>query len=280
MTLTLSTYQVEPALQAWRKGLSSVETSPDLGLTAVVAEITASALVFPDGERLDWAAAETIASSPTRVFVVDDGVARPVEAYSEWSGRAYSLYPTPRAPTLLISGIPMHRIKGTDPWADTIVKVKAAAPAVGSVLDTATGLGYTAIEAARTAERVVTVELDPAVLEVARQNPWSRGLFGNPKVEQLVGDSFEVVPTLPAQSFSLVIHDPPTFSLAGELYSREFYKQLYRVLRANGRLFHYVGDPSSKSGQGVTRGVTRRLQEAGFVRVVRRPEAFGLVAYK
>lgn len=30
----------------------------------------------------------------------------------------------------------------------------------------------------------------------------------------------------------------------------------------------------------VTRGVLRRLQEAGFTRLVKRPEAFGVVAYK
>jgi len=36
----------------------------------------------------------------------------------------------------------------------------------------------------------------------------------------------------------------------------------------------------SKSGRTVVRGAVRRLQEAGFSRVVRRPKAFGLVAYK
>jgi hypothetical protein len=52
------------------------------------------------------------------------------------------------------------------------------------------------------------------------------------------------------------------------------------VLKPGGRLFHYIGSPESKSGGGVTRGVLRRLQQAGFRRVVRRAEAFGVVAYK
>jgi predicted methyltransferase len=30
----------------------------------------------------------------------------------------------------------------------------------------------------------------------------------------------------------------------------------------------------------VTKGVARRLEEAGFFRIQRRPEAFGVVAYK
>jgi len=151
---------------------------------------------------------------------------------------------------------------------------------VGRVLDTATGLGYTAIAAAQTAEYVVTIELDPAALEIARLNSWSRALFDNPKITQIVGDSFEEIGELGEATFSRVIHDPPAFNLAGDLYSGEFYRQLFRVLRPGGRLFHYIGDLESKSGRVVSKGVVRRLQEAGFSRVVRRPEAFALVAYK
>jgi predicted methyltransferase len=78
----------------------------------------------------------------------------------------------------------------------------------------------------------------------------------------------------------VIIHDPPMFSLAGDLYSLGFYRQAFRVLKNNGRMFHYAGDPQSKSGARVTAGVMRRLQEAGFRRVVRAPRAFGVVAYK
>jgi predicted methyltransferase len=70
--------------------------------------------------------------------------------------------------------------------------------------------------------------------------------------------------------------------MAGELYSGEFYRQLYRVLRQRGRLYHYIGDLDSKSGRNsaIAKGVMRRLSEAGFSRVLRRTDAFGLVAYK
>jgi predicted methyltransferase len=152
-------------------------------------------------------------------------------------------------------------------------------------------LGYTAIEAAKTAEHVITIEIEPAALEVARLNPWSRALFDNPKIAQVVGDSGEEIETFqdetftriihdPPASFTRIIHDPPAFNLAGDLYSGAFYRQLFRVLRRGGRLFHYIGDLDSRSGRTVVRGGVRRLQEAGFSRVVRRPNAFGLVAYK
>jgi predicted methyltransferase len=125
---------------------------------------------------------------------------------------------------------------------------------------------------------VVTIELDPTVLEVARRNPWSQSLFANSRIRQMIGDSFEVLPSLERESFSVIFHDPPTFRLAGELYSGEFYRELFRVLRRGGRLFHYIGDLDSTSGRVVTKGVVRRLQEAGFQRVERRPEAFGVAA--
>ncbi len=150
----------------------------------------------------------------------------------------------------------------------------------GSVLDTTTGLGYTAILAARTAGSVTTIELDPGVQSIAQRNPWSQELFTNPVITQVMGDACEVVPTFANESFQRIVHDPPTFALAGELYSGTFYSELYRILKRGGRLFHYVGDPESKASGGVTRGVIRRLQEAGFSRVVRHAEAYGVVAYK
>jgi len=104
------------------------------------------------------------------------------------------------------------------------------------VLDTATGLGYTAIEAARTAEHVITIELDPAALEMARANPWSQALFTAPNIKQRIGDAFDVVETLKDETFHRIIHDPPAFSLAGHLYSTDFYRELYRVLRPGRRL--------------------------------------------
>jgi predicted methyltransferase len=85
---------------------------------------------------------------------------------------------------------------------------------------------------------------------------------------------------LPAGAFARVIHDPPLFALAGQLYSQAFYGELFRVLARGGRLFHYLGNVESGSGHRVTGGAVRRLQEAGFRRVVAHPEAFGVVACK
>ena len=278
--IVLSHREIEPVLAARQAGESAASTSLDLGLTRGQVSLEAERLVFPGGAWLPWESVQEIAESDTGCFVVEDNEAVKVQRFSEFLGRAYGLMPTGRAPTLLVSGIPMHRIKGTDPHRDTLTKIRAVAPITGRVLDTCTGLGYTAIEAAKTAGQVVTIELDPTVLEVARLNPWSRALFEHPRIEQRVGDSFDLIQDLEDESFSRIIHDPPMFSLAGELYSGEFYRHLYRVLGRKGRLFHYIGDLSSRSGRNVVKGVARRLQEAGFSRIVRKPDAFGVVAFK
>jgi predicted methyltransferase len=276
----LSHFQTDVLLAAREASRSSVLVSPDLGLTEVEVVIDAAGARFPAGHTLGWDAVQEIHKTTNSCFLVQGGRAGRIQLFSELTNRLYTLMPTGGAPTLLISGILMHRIKGTDPYRDTREKIRALGSISGQVLDTATGLGYTAIEAARYADAVLTVELDPAVLEIARLNPWSRPLFENERILQSIGDSFDVVEKLGDGSFSRVIHDPPTLSLAGHLYSGAFYGEMHRVLSRGGRLFHYVGDPDSRSGRSTTRGVIQRLQEAGFSRVERRPRAFGVMAQK
>ncbi len=281
MNLTvLSYFQAQVALDARRNRLEYVDTSLDLGLTNSKLRILPQGLQLLDDSILSWEDLEEIVKARSSCFALDNGSRRPIQFYSEQTERLYSLYPTAGAPTMLISGIPMHRIKGTDPHADTLEKVRAIKPVVGQVLDTATGLGYTAIEAAQTAEHVTTIELDPVVLSICRMNPWSHALFENPKITQRIGDSFDVVAQMESVRFTRIIHDPPAFSLAGDLYSGDFYSELYRVLRNHGQLFHYIGDPESKSGKSITIGVIRRLEQAGFQQVRRTPRAFGVVAVK
>jgi predicted methyltransferase len=278
--IVVSHVQIRPILEARNRGSAAASTSFDLGLTTASVRLAADRVVFSTDSWLPWETIGTVASNTTSCFAVGAGTATKIQAYSSELDRLYSLFPTAGAPTVLISGVPMHRIKDVDPLEDTRRKVRSISPIGGRVLDTATGLGYTAIEAARTAEKVVTIELDPVIQDVARFNPYSQMLFENPKIEQRFGDSSEVVETLETSSFSRCIHDPPMIALAGQLYSAEFYSQIHRVLKSHGQLFHYVGDITSGSAKRVALGVTRRLQLAGFTRVVQRPETFGIVAYK
>jgi predicted methyltransferase len=276
----LSHIQAAQLLDARGVGQPTATVSPDLGLTQVDASLEPDGVTLPGGAHLSWPDVEEIAAHENACFALrEDGLQR-VQAFSAVTNRFCSLMPTALAPTLLVAGFPMHRIKGTDPHRDTLSKIRALGPISGHVLDTTTGLGYTAIEASLRAGHVTTIELDPAVLEVARLNPWSQRLFDNPKITQLVGDAAELIEDMADGTFSRIIHDPPTLSLAGDLYSGAFYRQLFRVLARGGLLFHYMGDPNSTSGRRVAKGAVRRLREAGFERVLPYPEAFGVVAHK
>jgi len=73
------------------------------------------------------------------------------------------------------------------------------------------------------------------------------------------------VASLPAAEFDALLHDPPRFGIAGELYSQTFYDHLARVLRRGGRLFHYTGSPNKlTTGRDVPREVAKRLEKSGF----------------
>ena len=80
----------------------------------------------------------------------------------------------------------------------------------------------------------------------------------------------------PGDGDARIVHDPPRFGIAGELYSQVFYDHLARVLRKGGRLFHYTGTPNRlTSGRDVPREVATRLGKAGFRT---RPELDGVFA--
>ncbi|RLF04998.1 MAG: methyltransferase [Thermoprotei archaeon] len=184
------------------------------------------------------------------------------------------------APTLEIDGIHMHKIEGITPWDDAKKKVSLAKVRKGNeVLDTCMGLGYTAIHSALRGARVLTVEVDPNVIELASYNPWSWKLE-ELHVKVVQGDICEVIREIEDESFDRIIHDPPRFSAkTGHLYGRDLYSNFYRVLKDNGILFHYVGSPGRVRGLDLARGVAKRLEDMGFdVRILRKETA--VLAFK
>jgi uncharacterized protein len=114
------------------------------------------------------------------------------------------------------------------------------------------------------------------MVDMQRRNPWSEALFRNQKIERIVGNAVDILPMLPSNSISCVIHDPPAQAMAGELYSADFYAQLARILAPSGCLFHYIGDPDSQESGRLFRGVTQRLGEAGFTSLKKARRAFGI----
>jgi len=183
--------------------------------------------------------------------------------------------------TIEIDGVRMHQTARKTPRQDAAEKVVALHPKDGlAVLDICTGLGYSALSAARRGCWVTTVEKDSAVLEMAKDNKDSEGLFDHPRIKVINEDAYAFVPTLADASFDLILHDPPRFSMAGELYSEAFYRELFRVLKVGGRLFHYTGTPGAARGKSITRGVKQRLTAAGFEQVTWVEDLLGFLAKK
>jgi predicted methyltransferase len=101
------------------------------------------------------------------------------------------------------------------------------------------------------------------VLWLRAINPWSPA--ADPRVELVHADVTDRIDALPDASFDAVLHDPPRFGTAGDLYAGEFYGQLQRVLRRRGQLFHYTGTPNRlTSGRDVPAEIARRLAAHGF----------------
>ncbi len=251
--------------------------SLDLNMTKTIIKRVGDKFYLPNGEEIEKEDLEVIKRYPDRVFMYESGKFYELCIREE---KFYKLVPTSRAPTLEISGIRMHRTKDVDPWEDSRMKVSRISPR-GVTLDTCMGLGYTAIWARRLGSRyVITVEKDENVLFLARLNPWSREAFYDERIEIIKGDVFYLVRGFRKRSFDEVIHDPPRLRLAGELYSKEFYRQLFRILKPKGKLYHYVGRPGSRyRGKDIIKGVIRRLQEVGF-KAFRDPETMGVIAIK
>lgn len=275
--MIFSHFQTRPLMD--ENALSVMPLSMDLGLSTVKVEKVKTGWRLPDERVLTFSQIQVIIEDKNSCFLLVDGELQKVEAFSEHTNRYYSLMPTSKAPTMLISGIPMHRIKGTTPVEDTDSKIHALGKAYGRILDTSTGLGYTAIRAARTATEVITIEFDPVVLAICKVNPWSQALFTNPKIQKLFGDSADLVEIFRDETFNAIIHDPPTFNLAGHLYAQSLYQTFYRILKHNGRVFHYIGNPDSRSGVTIGRGVVERLKQSGFT-VTPKDSAFGVLAKK
>ncbi|MGD2142703.1 MAG: RsmD family RNA methyltransferase [Candidatus Bathyarchaeota archaeon] len=251
----------------------------DLGLSYVDVSFMKNMVVLPDGSHLSLGDLEEISRREDAVFFVEEDKIYQAAISDE---RFYKLVPTDGAPTLEIDGVRMHRTKEITPDADAAEKLRALGLYGGRVLDTCCGLGYTALEALHCGgELVVSVEMRPQVLRIAGLNPWSRELFLDKRIHLVLGDAGVVVKALKKGFFDFIVHDPPRFSRAGQLYGREFYKGLFGLLRPRGGLYHYTGEPGSRyRGQDLKRGVIKRLRGVGFVDVKYVEKALGVVCLK
>jgi predicted methyltransferase len=260
----LLTLKVHEALLAGRStGASTVCCSLDLDRSTTTVELRDDAWLW-QGQLFPFL---MVCKDRTIYHWVDAGF-QPVARFTT---SLIKLVPTQWGPpTFEIDGIKMLPTSQLSPYADAERKVGLIAPRGKLILDTCGGLGYFAAWCLRgQATHVYSYESNPDVIWLRGLNPWSPDNRGSPETSTALtltrGDIVEQIATMPGESVDAILHDPPRFGIAGELYSQKFYNQLARVLKRRGKLFHYTGTPNKlTSGRDVPNEVATRLRHAGF----------------
>ena len=240
-----------------RSGAQKVECSLDLDRSRTTVETDSSGWTW-QGRRFPY-----LENCKDRTIYHWEGDA--FQPVARFTTSLIKLVPTQWGPpTFEIDGIKMLPTAHVSPYADAERKVGLIQPQGKAVLDTCGGLGYFAAWCLQgRARQVLSFEKNADVIWLRSLNPWSPGAGGALTLTH--GDIAEQVVTLPAASIDAVLHDPPRFGTAGELYSQVFYDQLARVLKRKGKLFHYTGAPNKlTSGRDVPNEVVKRLRRAGF----------------
>ncbi len=238
-----------------------VDVSLNLNLTLTRVRLPLGA-PFPPTVAAQEALLSAAVASPRTAWLLRRGKPRPLERRAS---RYLKLVPTTEAPTLEIDGIGMHVLDPSGIFHALGLTTRRVVRRGDRVLDTCSGLGYTALWALRLGARsVLSYEIDAAVLRLRSLSPWSAGLRDH-RLTVKNADASKAIRQLPVGSVDVVVHDPPRLSVGGELYSLDFYRALARVLVPGGRLYHYTGQPFQRwRHRDICGGVARRLTEAGF----------------
>jgi predicted methyltransferase len=245
-------------LAARQAGSAVLDCSLDLQRSSTTVELDAAAWTW-QGQRYPY----LDACKERTIYRWSGDAFQPI---ARFTGSLIKLVPTEWGPpTFEIDGIKMLPTAQVSPYEDAARKVTLVEPRGKTILDTCGGLGYFAAWCLRGgAAEVHSFEKSPDVLWLRSLNPWSPA--PDDRLTLTLGDIIEKITALPDRSCDGILHDPPRFGIAGELYSQAFYAQLARVIRRKGRLFHYTGSPNKlTSGRDVPAEVMRRLRLAGFV---------------
>jgi len=189
-----------------------------------------------------------------------------LEKVAIFTDHYYSLKPYNGFPLLEIDGIRMHLVKDFNSPLQYAKEAVKSIKFTGkeTVFDTCGGLGYLAIEESKKAKKIISCEIRKEILTLGKMNPYSTDYFASKNIEIINKSSFDYIKKLDKDSIDVVMHDPPKLALSPELYSKDFYLQVFRVLKTKGQFFHYIGTIGIHKGRRFDLEITKRLQETGF----------------
>lgn len=256
----LSSKELRHMQEAIAAGKKEIEPSLDLGLTTTKIKLGNNG--FYQGKILIEIPA--IRDDDQSCYVLLKGKLEKVQFFSPETNILYKLIPTSFRPILQCSGTSMHKKEFVD-------RVEAD-KLTGKVLDAGTGLGYTAIAAAKTAEEVITIEKDKNVIMMAKYNPYSQELFCGKNIKRLMGNIVQKITAFPDGEFDFVIFDAGTPKSSDDFFSLKNYQQAYRVLKRNGKLYHYLPKHHVQRGRDFGGEAIERMRRAGFRLIERKVE--------
>ena len=250
-------------LAARRAGETTVACSLDLGRSTTRVLLHSAEWTF-DGQQYPFL-------DTCKQRTVYYWIAARFEPIVRFASSLIKLIPTQwGVPTFEIDGIKMLASARISPWVDADRKVRLIQPGGKIILDTCGGLGYfAACCLSGHSAHVHSYEKNRDVIWLRSLNPWSPDNLESRATTTAMtltnGDITEQIGRHASDSVDAILHDPPRFGIASELYSQVFYDQLARVLKRKGTMFHYTGLPNKLAGgRDLPNEVATRLRRAGF----------------
>ncbi len=251
-----------------KKEYNSLEVSLDLGKTKTRISLLKEGFIIGENKIKT----KKIRKDDKSCYIPVNGKIEKVQYFSDDTKSLYKLVPTSYRPILQISGTSMHK----KAFVERIEKEKLR----GKVIDSGTGLGYTAIAASRTAKEVFTFEIDKNVIEIAKLNPYSKKLFRKKNIKLKIGDITKEMKKMRKDEFDYAIFDPGTPKSSGEFFSLRNYKEAFRIIRKGGKIYHYLPKHHIKRGRDFGAEVIKRIKKAGFSEIERQVRDSYAVAKK
>lgn len=168
-------------------------------------------------------------------------------------------------PVLYINAVKMNVSKdfGIDGYNENVIK-NLQLKKTDFVLEICTGAGYKTILLVEKAKKVISVEKSEDVLELMKYNPYTKDLQNKTNLEIINIDAIKFVRNT-KEKFDKILHDPPTYKFAPELYTEKFYKDLFLISENGCIFFHYTGNPGNKfRGTDIIKATVERAISAGW----------------
>ncbi|OLS22868.1 MAG: Polyamine aminopropyltransferase [Candidatus Heimdallarchaeota archaeon LC_3] len=247
-------FEIQNALRIKKDSILNISLDLNLSISSIQILHSSNQFILPSGEIIDFP--KKYKDKTKICYAIENNQIFPLKFFNDRMKFFYKLVPTSNRPILTVSATPFHK----KPFLDFIETMSLK----GKVLDGGTGLGYSAIIASKTADKVITVEWDSNILLMGTYNPYSAELFNNDIIELIEDDITEYISSCENKIFDFIIQDGGMPKSSGTFFSYSHATELFRVLKPKGRLFFYLPQHGKTKGRDFGAEQIERLKNSGF----------------